>query len=313
MPCLQRARHLAGHVDGVDELLRDDDGEEWVATAGGGAGDDGDEALPSITSSSAAPDSPAAAGGAGAGLSARSGEASSGGILGAAIVEDYGGSSGAAEATEAAAAPPAAAAPDAAPAAAAAAAAAAATDGDDDDDDFLDMAAFEEANLDGEDPSALASDAAAVAAEAPQGVVRATEPSLGGAGGGSDLASDVVATRTYDLHITYDKWYQTPRVWLFGLDEERRPLSTEAIWEDVMADYANKTVTLEAHPHLPGHGQFASIHPCRHAETMLHMSQQAAASGREPPPVTSYFFLFLKFIASVVPTINFDFTLDVAL
>ena len=30
---------------------------------------------------------------------------------------------------------------------------------------------------------------------------------------------DIVTTRTYDLHITYDKYYQTPRLWITGYDE----------------------------------------------------------------------------------------------
>ena len=29
----------------------------------------------------------------------------------------------------------------------------------------------------------------------------------------------ILQTRTYDLNITYDKYYQTPRIWLFGYDE----------------------------------------------------------------------------------------------
>lgn len=29
----------------------------------------------------------------------------------------------------------------------------------------------------------------------------------------------VLRTRTYDLHITYDKYYQTPRLWVIGYDE----------------------------------------------------------------------------------------------
>ncbi len=29
-------------------------------------------------------------------------------------------------------------------------------------------------------------------------------------------------TRTYDLSITYDKYYATPRLYLFGYDEVRR-------------------------------------------------------------------------------------------
>ena len=32
---------------------------------------------------------------------------------------------------------------------------------------------------------------------------------------------EIIHTRTYDLHITYDKYYQTPRLWIFGYDEVR--------------------------------------------------------------------------------------------
>lgn len=32
-------------------------------------------------------------------------------------------------------------------------------------------------------------------------------------------ADSVVHTRTYDLHITYDKYYQTPRLWVVGYNE----------------------------------------------------------------------------------------------
>ena len=32
-------------------------------------------------------------------------------------------------------------------------------------------------------------------------------------------SEDILRTRTYDLHITYDKYYQTPRLWLTGYDE----------------------------------------------------------------------------------------------
>ena len=34
-------------------------------------------------------------------------------------------------------------------------------------------------------------------------------------------ADALVATRTYDICITYDKYYQTPRAWLLGYDEVR--------------------------------------------------------------------------------------------
>lgn len=62
------------------------------------------------------------------------------------------------------------------------------------------------------------------------------------------LESNIVKTRTYDVSITYDKYYQCARVWLYGYSESRQPLSQEEILEDISADHALKTVTLEAHP-----------------------------------------------------------------
>lgn len=38
---------------------------------------------------------------------------------------------------------------------------------------------------------------------------------------GDDTLEDgeILKTRTYDLHITYDKYYQTPRLFFTGYDE----------------------------------------------------------------------------------------------
>lgn len=41
---------------------------------------------------------------------------------------------------------------------------------------------------------------------------------------GAEGEDDIVRTRTYDLMITYDKYYQVPRFWLVGYDESRQPL-----------------------------------------------------------------------------------------
>ena len=43
----------------------------------------------------------------------------------------------------------------------------------------------------------------------------------------------VLSTRTYDLNITYDNLYRTPRLWLFGYDEDQRPLTEDEMYEDV--------------------------------------------------------------------------------
>jgi ubiquitin-like-conjugating enzyme ATG3 len=40
---------------------------------------------------------------------------------------------------------------------------------------------------------------------------------------------NILKTRTYDLSITYDKYYQTPRMWLFGYDEVCRAMPCHAV------------------------------------------------------------------------------------
>jgi ubiquitin-like-conjugating enzyme ATG3 len=117
----------------------------------------------------------------------------------------------------------------------------------------------------------------------------------------------IIRTRTYDISIVYDKYYRTPRIFLFGYDEYRQPLSTEQIYEDISSDYADKTVTVEIHPYtqLPT----ASIHPCKHAYVMKRLIQQLQHSNdRERQlDVRHYLLLFLKFMSSVIPTIQYDF------
>ena len=49
----------------------------------------------------------------------------------------------------------------------------------------------------------------------------------------SAMESEIVETRTYDLYITYDKYYQTPRLWLVGYDEHNKPLTIEEMYEDI--------------------------------------------------------------------------------
>ncbi|KAL2550112.1 Autophagy-related protein 3 [Forsythia ovata] len=118
---------------------------------------------------------------------------------------------------------------------------------------------------------------------------------------------NILRTRTYDVSITYDKYYQTPRVWLTGYDESRTLLQPELVLEDVSQDHARKTVTIEDHPHLPG--KHASVHPCRHGAVMKKIIDVLMSRGVEPE-VDKYLFLFLKFVASVIPTIEYDYTMD---
>ncbi len=54
----------------------------------------------------------------------------------------------------------------------------------------------------------------------------------------------------------------------------------------------------------------ASVHPCQHASAMLSIIQALKESGTTPS-VDQYLFIFLKFIQSIVPTIEYDYTMDV--
>lgn len=163
------------------------------------------------------------------------------------------------------------------------------------EDEYADMDAFEDDNI--------LQDDAAVAADV---------------GSGAD-EDHTVKVRTYDLSITYDKYYQTPRVWMIGRDTQDQPLTGAQMMEDVISDYANKTVTMESHPHVAG--PHASIHPCQHGKVMkaivrnlIKSSASTTEGGPEEttgPSVEMYLFIFLKFVSSMIPTINYDFTMDV--
>lgn len=176
------------------------------------------------------------------------------------------------------------------PAAESKADAAAAAKSTEDEDEYTDMADFEDENV--------LTDDAAVACEED---------------------SNLVKVRTYDLSITYDKYYQTPRVWMTGRNTQDQPLTGAQMMEDVISDYANKTVTMESHPHVAG--PHASIHPCQHGKVMKAIvknliKKTATTSGGEDeimegPSVVMYLFIFLKFVSSMIPTINYDFTMDV--
>ena len=181
---------------------------------------------------------------------------------------------------------------------------------------------------------------------------------------------NLLQVRTYDVMITYDKYYQTPRVWLIGYDEvrlspffttlakpkqqNRTPLTPSQIFQDISADHAQKTVTIEPFIHSASL-QAASVHPCKHASVMKKVIERMnnsvveeqlaqrgkSSTGKDTPKkekkwpfsrkssgsvkdaqlqagaeeeevegmrVDFYLVVFLKFIASIVPTIEVDST-----
>lgn len=51
------------------------------------------------------------------------------------------------------------------------------------------------------------------------------------AGISSSAESSVIRSRRYDISITYDNYYRTPRIWLFGYNENGSPLAPEEIFQ----------------------------------------------------------------------------------
>ena len=171
-----------------------------------------------------------------------------------------------------------------------------ATDDDDDDEDdeeAVDMEDFVAKGLIDDDSAAVT-------------ITKKPSKRPEGAFGGDEGESTIIPTRTYDLNITYDKYYQTPRLWLTGYNEHQQPLSIEEMYSDISQDHAKKTVTMEEHPHIPG-PPMASVHPCRHAEVMKKIIQTVEDGGRELG-VHLYLIVFLKFVQAVIPTIEYDYT-----
>jgi ubiquitin-like-conjugating enzyme ATG3 len=92
--------------------------------------------------------------------------------------------------------------------------------------------------------------------------------------------------------------------------QHRRPLLPTLIFEDISQEHAEKTVTIEPHPHL--NLSLASIHPCRHANVMKKIMDHLDVHGKQLR-VDQYLILFLKFISSVLPTIEYDYTISMDL
>ena len=146
----------------------------------------------------------------------------------------------------------------------------------------------------------------------------------------------------------YLRLYLTLLTHIFS--KNRTPLTPPQIFQDVSADHAFKTVTIEGFPHSASL-QAASVHPCKHASVMKKVIERMnagvveeqkaaqrkagaskdskggkkwlfrrtsgqgkatdAAEGDEEVEgmrVDFYLVVFLKFIASIVPTIEVDST-----
>jgi ubiquitin-like-conjugating enzyme ATG3 len=119
----------------------------------------------------------------------------------------------------------------------------------------------------------------------------------------------VLKTREYEVTVTYDFYYCVPRMWLMGYNEKGNPLTDDEMKEDVMPEYRNKTCTIEEQP-CTGIRNI-SVHPCRHSLLLKKMIKDFQNSGKKLE-IDKSILLFLKFLQSVVPTVQYDLTMDIS-
>ena len=168
------------------------------------------------------------------------------------------------------------------------------------DDEYADLASFVDHSLAVSDPAALS-----VAAP------KLTTGAAASAATGGGSSAGIRRTRSYDLYITYDNAYRVPRVWLVGFDERGLHLPPAAMLEDVSQDHKQQTATLESGvPQVESPSPCISIHPCRHAHAMKRILETIRAGegggGAAAGDASSYLFVFLKFLASIVPTLEYE-------
>lgn len=78
----------------------------------------------------------------------------------------------------------------------------------------------------------------------------------------------------------YTPYYRTPRLYLSGYLPNGQPLPPQAMMDDIVGDYKDKTVTLEDFPFFANNIKMASVHPCKHAPVMKSLLDRADAALR---------------------------------
>jgi len=113
----------------------------------------------------------------------------------------------------------------------------------------------------------------------------------------------------YDLSITYDLANATPRIWLFGYNQDGNPLNSTEIIEDMSVEFAGTIATMIPHP--VSNILNVSIHPCKHAEVMsrliIYYKQSLETTFTESRcndyESSKYLVLFLRLVNHIFPNL----------
>ncbi|KAL3230569.1 Autophagy-related protein 3 [Nakaseomyces bracarensis] len=162
--------------------------------------------------------------------------------------------------------------------------------------------------------------------------------------GDEDIVETVtdLKLRYYDLFITYSTSYRVPKMYIVGFHKDGTPLTPHEMFEDITPDYRKKTATIEKLPFYKSNVPSVSIHPCKHANVMkVLLDKVSTVKERRRDEVKGvdfgvsttneedgenwedlqqdiddslradqYLIVFLKFITSVTPTIQHDYTME---
>ena len=87
----------------------------------------------------------------------------------------------------------------------------------------------------------------------------------------------------------------------------------EGMMNDLSDEHKKVTITLEKHPFYSF--QWMSVHPCRHAYMMKQMIQFEKdrinkTNSETTLSVQFYFLYFIKFLGCILPSVNFDYTMN---
>ena len=110
----------------------------------------------------------------------------------------------------------------------------------------------------------------------------------------------------YNISITYDNYFRTPRLWLMGFNSYNMPLSHEKMLKDISIEHSKITVTVEEHPYYSDM-YYISVHPCKHGHVMKRLIEEEKKNKKDIQ-VFEYFIYFLKFVSTIIPNLDFDRT-----
>lgn len=146
--------------------------------------------------------------------------------------------------------------------------------------------------------------------------------------------------RYYDLYITYSTSYRVPKMYIVGFNSEGTPLSGKEMFQDITTEYRAKTATIEKLPFYKNSMISVSIHPCKHANVMKILLEKVRLVKRrrreelrrtqsdkndndndndwedlqddmaDTLQIDQYLVVFLKFITSITPSIEHDYTME---